>query len=88
MNYNVRYSQCYIVRRADMLTEWLKAKIPIWLSPPDPSTNHANACKPRLDGTATWFTGGTTFEEWKKNGSLLWIRGNRKLLPPRAFHAC
>ena len=27
-----------------------------------------------------WFIQGDKFNEWKKNGSLLWIRGNRKLL--------
>jgi hypothetical protein len=24
-----------------------------------------------------WFIQGSTFEEWKENGSLLWVRGNR-----------
>jgi len=28
-----------------------------------------------------WFIQDNKFKEWKKNGSLLWIRGNRKLLP-------
>ena len=27
-----------------------------------------------------WFIQGDKFNEWKKKGSLLWIRGNRKLL--------
>ena len=27
-----------------------------------------------------WFIQGDKFNEWKKNGSLLWIRGNRRLL--------
>jgi len=26
---------------------------------------------------AKWFIQGSAFDEWKKNGSLLWIRGNR-----------
>jgi len=48
-------------------------------SPPNPSVNHNVARDTHHDGTATWFTQGSTFEEWKKNGSLLWIRGNRAL---------
>ena len=27
-----------------------------------------------------WFIQGDKFNEWKKNGPLLWIRGNRRLL--------
>jgi len=34
------------------------------------------------DGTGTWFIQCSKFREWKKTGSLLWISGNRKLLPP------
>ena len=30
-----------------------------------------------LDGTASWFTQGITFQEWKATGSLLWIHGKR-----------
>ncbi|KAI0280253.1 hypothetical protein BC826DRAFT_963212 [Russula brevipes] len=47
-----------------------------WLSPPDPSINHNTACKTQQSGTARWFIEGSTFREWKENGSLLWIRGN------------
>jgi hypothetical protein len=28
-----------------------------------------------------WFIQSNKFNEWKKNGSLLWIRGNRVSLP-------
>ena len=55
-------------------------KVRTWLSPPDPSINHNTACKLRHSETASWFSEGDSFNEWKKNGSLLWIRGNRKLL--------
>jgi hypothetical protein len=48
-----------------------------WLEPPDPSINHNIACDLQHDGTATWLIQGSIFEEWKTNGSLLWIRGNR-----------
>ena len=34
------------------------------------------------NGTASWFIQGDTFQQWKKNGSLLWMRGNRMPLPP------
>ncbi|KAI0288059.1 ankyrin repeat-containing domain protein [Russula brevipes] len=49
-----------------------------WLSPPSPSVNHNTACKSRHSGTCKWFIEGSTgtFREWKKNGSLLWVRGN------------
>jgi len=53
-----------------------------WLSPPDSSINHNHACKTHHDGTATWFIHSTKFREWKNNGSLLWINGNRTLVPP------
>ena len=58
----------------------MQEKLRSWLSPPDPSVNHNTACKTQHLGTATWFVQSTTFEDWKKNGSLLWVRGNRTLL--------
>jgi len=54
----------------------LQDKLRIWLSPPDPSFNHNTACEIHHRDTAMWFIQGTTFREWKENGSLLWIRGN------------
>jgi hypothetical protein len=60
----------------------LQEKFRTWLSPPNPSVNHNTACDIQHDGTGTWFTQGNKFEEWKKNGSLLWIRGNRTFLCP------
>ncbi|KAI9465553.1 hypothetical protein BJY52DRAFT_590291 [Lactarius psammicola] len=47
-----------------------------WISPPNPSINHNLACDTHHNGTATWFVQCNTFDEWRKNGSLLWIRGN------------
>jgi hypothetical protein len=58
----------------------IQEKLQLWLSPPDPSVNHNTACKTQHSGTAMWFIQGSTFQDWKKNGSLLWIRGNRMLL--------
>ncbi|KAI0293302.1 hypothetical protein B0F90DRAFT_1643201 [Multifurca ochricompacta] len=46
-----------------------------WLSPPDPSTNHNIARGTHHSGTASWFFEGSTFNEWKSSGSLLWVHG-------------
>jgi hypothetical protein len=56
----------------------LQEKIRLWLHNPDPSTNHNVALRQRHDGTAAWFTKGSTFEGWRAQGSLLWIHGKRK----------
>ena len=56
----------------------MRDKLRSWLSPPDPSVNHNTACKTQHGGTATWFIQGSIFRDWKMNGSLLWVRGNRK----------
>ncbi|KAI0249040.1 hypothetical protein BJV78DRAFT_728169 [Lactifluus subvellereus] len=53
-----------------------RAELRRWLAPPDPSVNHNIACDLQHGGTATWFIQSSIFEEWKTNGSLLWIRGN------------
>jgi len=58
----------------------LQKDIRSWLSPPDPSINHNIARRARYDGTAEWFTQGSTFEEWNATGSLLWIHGKRASL--------
>jgi hypothetical protein len=49
-----------------------------WLSAADPSTNHNIARKVHHRGTATWFTEGKTFKDWKTTGSILWIHGKRR----------
>ncbi|KAH9984810.1 hypothetical protein BJV77DRAFT_1035573 [Russula vinacea] len=54
----------------------MQEKLRSWLSPPDPSVNHNIACKTQHSGTATWFIQSSIFQDWKKNGSLLWVRGN------------
>jgi hypothetical protein len=48
-----------------------------WLSPPDPSINHNTAFGVHHKVTATWFTGGAVYTEWKAQGSLLWVHGKR-----------
>jgi hypothetical protein len=59
----------------------LRENIYRWLSPPDPSTNHNIACGTHFKRTAAWFFQGSTFREWKSNGSLLWIHGKRAVVP-------
>ncbi|KAH9178054.1 hypothetical protein EDB89DRAFT_1880022, partial [Lactarius sanguifluus] len=48
-----------------------------WLTPPDPSTNHTNACSTQHDCTAAWVFDDDIFKEWEssQSGSLLWIHG-------------
>lgn len=53
-----------------------------WLTPPDPSINHDNACKTRHKETSSWIIQHKTVREWKNEGSLLWIRGNSTPLTP------
>ncbi|KAI0288055.1 hypothetical protein BC826DRAFT_721137 [Russula brevipes] len=54
----------------------LRRDFKTWLSPPDPSVNHNTAFATQQSGTARWFIEGSTFRDWKEDGSLLWIRGN------------
>ncbi|KAI0274394.1 hypothetical protein BGY98DRAFT_71094 [Russula aff. rugulosa BPL654] len=53
-----------------------RERLRIWLTPPNPSIDHNTAHNTQHDGTANWFIHGPTFNEWKANGSLLWIHGN------------
>jgi len=53
-----------------------REKLRTWLLPPNPSINHNVVYDAYHYGSAMWFIQGSTFGEWKKNGSLLWIRGN------------
>ena len=63
--------------RACMTGDQLQRDIRSWLSPPDPSTNHNIVCDTHRTGSATWFTRGATFDDWRSTGSLLWIHGIR-----------
>ena len=58
----------------------MKDKLRNWLSPPDPWTNFNIARKTQHPGTATWFTQGDTFRQWKSTASLLWVNGLRALV--------
>jgi hypothetical protein len=51
----------------------------LWLSPPDPSTNHHIVWKGHHKGTAKWFFESSILADWKSIGSLLWIHGKRTL---------
>ncbi|KAH9025261.1 hypothetical protein EDB83DRAFT_2657882 [Lactarius deliciosus] len=59
----------------DVKWNQLRECLRIWVTPPDPSTNHNIACDIHHGGTAVWFYRGSTFAEWKSIGSLLWIYG-------------
>ncbi len=63
----------------------LRESIRKWLSSPDPSTNHNIACGTQHKKTATWFSEGNIYQEWKSNGSILWIHGKRAS-SPNFFH--
>ena len=84
MNYKVCYSLVLTIldcRGSNALPgNQSREKLRTWLAPPNPSINHNTACDIHHDGTAKWFVQGSTFDDWKKDGSLLWIRGNRTLL--------
>jgi hypothetical protein len=62
-------------------TATARERLRSWLSPPNPSTNHDMACSAYHDGTATWFTHGSSFKEWKSSSSLLWVHGKRTVIP-------
>jgi hypothetical protein len=56
-----------------------------WISPPDPSKNHAIARRIHYGESAAWFTQGPAFKEWDLTGGLLWIHGKRECLPSHRF---
>ncbi|KAH9956629.1 ankyrin repeat-containing domain protein [Russula dissimulans] len=52
-----------------------RERLQSWLSPPDPSINHNVACASHHDTTGMWFVHGSLVNEWKSNGSFLWVHG-------------
>jgi hypothetical protein len=64
-----------------ILEDQLRKNIHEWLSPPDPSVNHKEACRTDRKKAATWFVEGSIFQEWKSTASLLWIDGIRAFCP-------
>lgn len=47
-----------------------------WLSAPDPSSNHNEACAKRQATTGDWFIQSSNFAKWKEDrNSLLWLHG-------------
>jgi hypothetical protein len=65
----------------DFIGDHLQKNFRHWLSPPDPWINHNTACHAHHPDTATWFTQGDDFRNWKSEGSLLWIHGLRPYIP-------
>jgi hypothetical protein len=61
------------------LGDQFQRDVRLWLSPPDPSTNHHIVRKARYKGTAKWFFESRVLTDWKAAGSLLWIHGKRTL---------
>ena len=53
----------------------MQEKVRGWLSAPDPWVNQNIARKAHHRDTATWFTQGEIFKDWKSEGSLMWIHG-------------
>jgi hypothetical protein len=54
----------------------LRETIYRWLSAPDPSVNHNEACNRRHTDTGTWFVSSQTFDNWKRYpNSFLWLHG-------------
>ncbi|KAH9955382.1 hypothetical protein BGW80DRAFT_1467116 [Lactifluus volemus] len=64
-------------RVGDLKRDHLQANLQMWLSPPDPSINYNTARDAYHNGTATWFTRGHTYQDWKTSGSgsLFWVHG-------------
>ena len=62
------------------LEDEYQQKIYQWLSAPDPSSNHNDACKKRQPTTGSWFIKGEQFDIWKAaSNSMLWLHGIREL---------
>ena len=54
----------------------LDEKLGKWLSAPDPSSNHNEACAKRQATTGDWFIQSSNFAKWKEDrNSLLWLHG-------------
>ena len=67
--------------------ERLLQNLQVWLTPPDPSTNHNTACGAQHERTAGWVFSEDIYKEWESSGSLLWIHG-KGLLHSRVHNAC
>jgi hypothetical protein len=64
----------------------LQQNVRTWLSAPDISENHNEACGKQHDGTAAWFIEGRSFAQWKARGSTLWIHGKRAIFCHAVIH--
>jgi len=60
----------------DNVADELQQKIYLWLSAPDPSSNHKDACQKRQATTGEWFINGDEFRQWKSGlNSFIWLHG-------------
>ena len=69
-----------LICRNDAVGDQRQKNFRDWLSAPDPWVNHNIAREAHHLGTATWFTQGVTMNNWKSNGSLMWIHGLRSYI--------
>ncbi|KAF5342987.1 hypothetical protein D9758_013664 [Tetrapyrgos nigripes] len=51
------------------------SKIQEWIDAPNPSVNFNAAYNKITEGTGVWLLEDSRFNEWKNNGSLLWLQG-------------
>jgi hypothetical protein len=65
-----------------IIADELQQKIHRWLSAPDPSSNHNDACRKRQATTGEWFINGEEFKLWKSGlNSFIWLHGIRRFYP-------
>jgi hypothetical protein len=59
-----------------LISDELRRTIHLWLSAPDPSSNHNDARKKHQPTTGLWFIKDNKFEQWKcKLNSFIWLHG-------------
>jgi len=46
-----------------------------WLCPPDAEESYSAAATQRCPGTCLWIFEDATYEQWIKEGGLLWLNG-------------
>lgn len=87
-SYDITRLPCWVLTLKMFSGEKLQRRFRRWLSAPDPWSNHNIARRAHHTGTATWFTEGNIFEEWKTTSSMLWIHGKREYLSLTVFFWC
>lgn len=52
-----------------------ETKIHDWLKAPDCSVNFQTALDKKTEGTGQWIIDHSTYQEWQKSSTVLWIQG-------------